>query len=128
MDVCTLPGMTARSKALTAACALLFAVTGCSGGSVSPAAAPTPPALPKCSEMFKVGQKIDAEKAKAGCTDPDGGQQFAGSFRCNDGRRLWQVDASTGAAAGWGFGGDTYRATKAGKDPAYAKAYNACNS
>lgn len=118
-----------RTRALSAAAVLLLAASGCSGGSVSPAAAPTTPALPKCSELFKVGQKIDPEKAKAGCLDPDGGAQFGLGGRCDNGRTLWQVDASTGAAAGWGWGGDVYHATKeAASDPAYAKAYNACHS
>lgn len=87
------------------------------------------PALPKCAEVFKLGQKIDQDKAKGGCLDPGGGVQLVGAHRCNDGRYLWQVDASTGAPAGWGFGNDVFVASKdAASDPAYSKAYEKCKS
>jgi hypothetical protein len=50
-----------------------------------------------------------------------------GNFVCQDGRRLFQVDANTGAPAGWGFGGSAYRETAdAATDRAYAAAYRKC--
>lgn len=105
---------------------------GCGGteATTPAAAAPTTaPALPKCSDLFKPGQKINQAKASGGCLDPDGGAQMVGSHRCNDGRHLWQVDASTGAPAGWGFGDGKFTAVKdAASDPGYSKAYNACKS
>lgn len=81
-------------------------------------------ALPKCAEVFAPGQVIDQAKAQAGCLDPDGGIQVAGAHRCQDGRSLWQVDASTGAKAGYGFGGQKYIAGESG----YRKAYDSCMS
>lgn len=84
-------------------------------------------ALPKCGEVFKAGQRIDQAKAAAGCLDARGGVQAPGSFQCGDGRTLWQVDASTGARAGWGYGGDAYHESKdAASDPKYKQAYEKC--
>jgi len=84
-------------------------------------------ALPKCDEVFAPGKVIDDAKAAGGCLGPDGGMQAVGSFRCGDGRRLWQVDASTGAKAGWGFGGAKFVASAdSASDPAYKRAYEDC--
>lgn len=87
------------------------------------------PALPACADVFVVGQAIDQTKAAAGCLDPDGARQIPGAFRCGDGGHLWQVDASTGAVSGWGFAGKPYTAAvgEVASDPAYSKAYAACN-
>lgn len=86
-------------------------------------------ALPRCSEVFVPGEPIDDEAARAGCRDASGDVQIVGSFDCADGRRLWQVDASTGAPAGWGFSGEKYKASDdPANDPEYAKAYASCNS
>lgn len=110
---------------------LLLALAACGtpdATTPAEASAPTTPALAKCADVFKPGQVIDQKKAAAGCLDPDGGAQSPGSFRCGDGRHLWQVDAATGAPAGWGFSGSKYRASKdAARDPAYTKAYASCN-
>lgn len=112
--------------------AAVLLAAGCSSTTDSPppAAGPTTPALPQCAEVFKPGQKIDAKKAAAGCVDPDGGVQAVGSFRCNDGTHLWQVDAATGATAGYGLDGKAYKAVKGdvAADPGYKKAYESCVS
>lgn len=81
-------------------------------------------ALPKCAEVFAPGNVIDQAKAEAGCLDPSGNVQVVGSHRCQDGRHLWQVDAVTGAKAGYGFGGEKYIAGEKG----YSKAYDSCMS
>ena len=62
-------------------------------------------------------------------TDPNGGVQVPGSFTCSDGRELFQVDANTGAASGWGFSNGKYTASKeAATDPKYHAAYKKCTS
>lgn len=83
--------------------------------------------LPLCAEVFRPGQVIDQAKAEAGCLDSRGGVRMLAAFACEDGRSLWQVDASTGTAAGWGFGGERYvPSPDAASDPAYAAAYEQC--
>lgn len=121
------------SRRAGVAVALMLAVAGCGSDETSQPTAGTPltPAPAKCSDVFQVGKKIDQNVANAGCTDPDGGIHGVGAHRCNDGRHLWQVDASTGAPLGWGFGGDVYHASKTkdiAADPAYKKAYDSCVS
>lgn len=115
---------------LALAAVLLAAACSSTSGHAPPAAAPTTPSLPACSAVFKPGQVIDKEKAAAGCTDPDGGVQAVGSFRCGDGTHLWQVDAATGATAGYGRDGKAYKAVKGdvAADAGYKKAYSACVS
>lgn len=80
--------------------------------------------------MFQPGKVIDKAKAGGGCTDPDGGVQQVGSFRCGDGTHLWQVDAATGAKAGYGNDGKAYKAVtgEVAADAGYKKAYSACVS
>lgn len=105
------------------------------GGGQSPtgqqtvAARPTLSLPPPCKDLFRPGQRIDYEKAKNGCTDPDGGIHFLGNFRCADGRHLWSVDANTGAPKGWGFDGDVFHTVTGdiAADPAYSRAYQTCN-
>ncbi|WIM97853.1 hypothetical protein ACTOB_001407 [Actinoplanes oblitus] len=86
-------------------------------------------AAPACAEVFVPGNVIDASKLKDGCKDASGGIQFVGASNCADGSVLYQVDASTGAPAGWGVGGKKYRAAKGevAADPAYGKAVRDCN-
>lgn len=117
--------------------AALLAVAGCSsadsapgsGAQAKPAAASSAPQVPACKTVFVVGQVVDAAKGKAGCTDPTGGVQVPGSFTCSDGRELFQVDADTGAASGWGFSGGKFTASKeAATDPKYHAAYAKCTS
>ena len=117
--------------------AALLAVAGCSspdpapdsGAQAKPSAASSAPQGPDCRTVFVVGQVIDAAKGKAGCTDPNGGVQVPGSFTCSDGRELFQVDANTGAPAGWGFSGGKFTASKeAATDPKYHAAYEKCTS
>ncbi len=129
-------------RALPAA-VLLFALAACgddpegpSGGAAGPAGATVPagasqPPRPKCAEVFVPGKVINytAERASVGCVDPDGGVQIIGSHRCADGGRLYTVDASTGAARGWGRNGEVFHAVsgEVAADPAFGKAYDACN-
>jgi hypothetical protein len=82
--------------------------------------------LPQCSDMFQPGRSIHAPAVGPQCADPDGKWVVVGSFRCADGRHLWQVDASTGAPAGYGFDGRPYqRGTSS--DPGYSVAYATCH-
>jgi hypothetical protein len=91
-------------------------------------AAATMAALPACKDVFVPGKVVDAKKALDGCKGPAGDLRVIGYFDCADGRKLFQVDANTGAAAGWGFGGAKYRTAKeAASDPEYGKAYQSCN-
>lgn len=132
-----------RRVSATAA-ALLFVLAGCgddpvsSGGEEAGPAGGTMPAVvsqpprPKCADVFVPGKRIafpPAEAAK-GCADPDGGINIVGSFRCGDGRHLFQVDAATGAPRGWGFDGEAYHATpgEVASDAGYAKAYDECHT
>lgn len=118
--------------ALTALAAV--AVAGCTeqaqpNTAPPAAAASSAPAAPTCASVFAVGKNIDITGADFACLDPDGRTTVLTSFRCNDGGHLWQVDASTGATAGYGFTGKPYTATvgEAASDPAYAAAYATCN-
>ncbi len=90
----------------------------------------TTAALPLCSQAFRPGQKIDQRQAAGGCLDPAGTVQAIGSTQCQDGRHLYQVDASTGARPGWGYGGDVYHAVKGdvAANAGYKKAYDTCMS
>jgi hypothetical protein len=130
-------------RALPAA-VLLFALAGCGddpsdasgdggtgpAGGTMPAFASQPP-RPKCADVFVPGKVIrySVEQASVGCLDPDGGVQIVGSQRCADGGRLYTVDASTGAARGWGRDGEPYHAVggEVASDPGFGKAYDACN-
>ena len=125
------------SRMFLLSAAALLAIAGCSssdpapgsGAQAKPPAAPSAPQVPDCKTVFVVGQVIDAAKGKAGCTDPNGGVQLPGSFTCSDGRELFQVDANTGAASGWGFSNGKYTASKeAATDPKYHAAYKKCTS
>jgi hypothetical protein len=103
--------------------------TSTAPGGGAPAVARSAAAWPACAEVFVPGEVIDTEQALAPCRDPDGGLKAVGNFRCADGRRLFQVDANTGARAGWGFGGTAYRETAdAASDRDYAAAYRACTA
>jgi hypothetical protein len=122
--------------------ALISAVTvaGCSNTqSTEPAGQPVSPlesaaaaasALPTCSEVFVPGHAVDEKKALAGCLSKRGVVQGIGFFECNDGTVLFQVDASTGAPNGYGFGGKKYVTVKgeSAADKGYKKAYQACHS
>lgn len=111
--------------------ALVSALAGCSASAPSGAAAVAPvsqPALPACREVFVPGKVVDKAKAAGGCTSPSGTLVAVGAFDCSDGQVLWQVDASTGAPAGYAHEGKPYVTVKgdAAADPGYKRAYNAC--
>jgi len=118
--------------------ALVGSLTACGGGAeVAPAGktaavasdTPAETVAPLCSDLFAIGQPIDFAKAKNGCTDPDGTLNAPSYHRCNDGTHLWQIDAATGAPAGYGFDSEPYQAAKdAANDPGYGKAYDTCNA
>lgn len=126
-------------RRLLPAVVLLFALAGC-GDDPQPPAGPavtgfpmaSQPPRPKCADVFTPGKKIvfPPDEAAKGCADPDGGINIVGSFRCGDGRHLFQADASTGAPRGYGFDGDVYHATEGevASDSGYKKAYAACNN
>jgi hypothetical protein len=87
-------------------------------------------ALPGCAEVFVPGKPVDEQLARAGCKSKRGVVQFVGFFECADGGILFQVDATTGAPNGYGFGGKPYRVVKgeSAADKGYKKAYEACQS
>lgn len=86
-------------------------------------------ALPDCSAVFIPGRTVDEATASAGCKDPTGQVRYVGAFTCQDGRKLYQVDADTGAPAGYGFSGGKYKAVRGdvAADRGYGKATAACN-
>lgn len=116
----------------------LGTLAGCS--SPDPATAPGPvtvnqpvesaPVLPACAEVFVPGKPVEGALALAGCTNPAGTVQVIGGHDCQDGGKLWQVDASSGAPAGFGFEGKKYVAVKGevAADRGYKRAYDACMS
>lgn len=112
------------------AIAVVLTAAGCTKPAVTMNSPVVPtPALPACSAVFQPGKVVDKAKASGGCTDPSGGVQGIGMFSCSDGSVLWQVDANTGAKAGYAREGKPYVAVKGdgAADPGYKKAYEACN-
>lgn len=87
-------------------------------------------ALPACKDVFVPGKAVDEQVARAGCKSPRDVVQFIGFFECQDGGILFQVDASSGAPNGYGFGGKPYRVVKgeSAADKGYKRAYQACHS
>jgi hypothetical protein len=84
--------------------------------------------MPTCKELYQPGKVIDEKKALAGCMGPRNVISAGSFFNCADGSALFSVDADSGAPAGWGFGGKKFHAAKEpAADPAYGKAYTACN-
>jgi hypothetical protein len=118
--------LTTHLTGLQSACADQGVIVNLNAGaSAGPSAGPRP----TCAEVFDPGRLIDEKVALAPCQDPDGKLKAVGNFVCVDGRYLFQVDASTGAPAGWGFGGRAYReTTDAATDPDYAAAYRDCTT
>jgi hypothetical protein len=93
---------------------------------VAPASAPAA-APPACKDVFQPGKLVDKEKAKAGCSSPSGTALMLASLDCTDGTVLWQVDASSGAPAGYVREGQPYQVVKdAAAEAGYKKAYQAC--
>lgn len=129
-----------RARHVMGVAITLGALAGCSSPAASPAPAPgqvtvnqpaeTAPALPECAEVFVPGKPVDGALALAGCTNPAGTVQAIGGHDCQNGGKLWQVDANSGAPAGYGFEGKKYVAVKGetAADRGYKRAYDACMS
>ena len=85
-------------------------------------------ALPACKDVFQPGKLVDKQQATAGCTSPSGTALMLASLNCTDGTMLWQVEASSGAPAGFVREGKPYQVVKAdgAADATYQKAYQAC--
>lgn len=89
------------------------------------------PSAPACAEVFVPGKTVDIKGADFACKDPDGTVNFLTSWRCNDGKHLWQVDASSGPPAGYGFEGEPYQkaaSNDVANDPGYGRAYDRCRT
>ncbi|MET8150183.1 hypothetical protein ACIBSW_24180 [Actinoplanes sp. NPDC049668] len=116
--------LTAHTTGLQTACAnhgvkLDLNLAGAPAGKAAAATA--------CAEVFQPGKVVDEGKAQAGCAGPGGQVRYVSAFECTDGRRLYQVDATTGASAGYGFGGKSYVASAdSAKDAKYGQAYRSC--
>ncbi|MEV6297841.1 hypothetical protein AB0M02_00375 [Actinoplanes sp. NPDC051861] len=116
--------------------ALALSTTGCGTEDPAPVvteaapAASQPPPPPACADVFIPGKVVDKAKASAGCMSPSGTIQAVGAHSCTDGTVLWQVDATTGAKAGYAREGKPYRVVKGdvAADRSYKKTYNACVS
>lgn len=92
-----------------------------------PAASASPsPAWPRCSDVFQPGKKIRVSGDT--CTTASGGVYPMIPFDCADGGKLYQVDADSGAPAGWGRAGGTYVAARGdvNSDPKAAEAMQKC--
>lgn len=72
-------------------------------------AEPSEPAKPKCADVFTPGKKIPKDPVDQ-CTTPSGDPFFLLAMNCTDGRKLYQVDETSGIQAGWGYAGSKYRA------------------
>lgn len=92
------------------------------------AASPSAPAGPKCTDVFRVGEKIPAG-FDGECVKPDGNTSFTLSLECSDGRRLFAPQRSDGVEPGWGYSGGKYRAGDV-EDPEsnYYKVMDDCTS
>lgn len=129
-----------RARHVMSAVALV-ALAGCSSSpapadpaadtvKVLESAAAAQAALPLCSDVFVPGKPVDEKLALAGCKSKRGVFQSVAFFECQDGGILFQIDASTGAPNGYGFGGKPYQAVEgdSAADKGYKKAYHACQS
>jgi hypothetical protein len=78
-----------------------------------------------CAQVFRAAQVI-AKGFDGACANAGGKLQLVPVFACKDGRKLFQIDASTGAPSGWGYAGAKYKATDPTGDPAYSTAVQKC--
>ncbi|MBU2670479.1 hypothetical protein KOI35_43960 [Actinoplanes bogorensis] len=78
-----------------------------------------------CAAVFKAGQVI-AKGFDGACANAGGKVQLVPVFGCKDGRKLFQIDSSTGAKSGWGYAGAKFKATDPTADPAYSTAVQKC--
>jgi hypothetical protein len=114
----------------------LAALAGCSSPAPADDAAPkasavtveSQAALPACSEVFVPEKPVTGFDDQTGCTNKEGAVQFIAGIDCPDGTKLWPVDASTGAPAGFGRAGQAYRLVKGevAADKEYKQAYEEC--
>jgi hypothetical protein len=114
----------------------LAALAGCSSPAPAEVAAPeasvatveSQSALPACSEVFVPGKPVTGFDDQTGCTNKQGTVQIIGAVDCADGTKLWPVDATTGAPAGYGRAGMAYRVVtgEVAADKEYKKAYEEC--
>lgn len=92
---------------------------------LSPSGSPTATG-PKCSEVFADGRTIPKATGADSCLNGDGQPTVVFSMDCTDGRKLYQVEADSGARPGWGFGGGKYKAAKPSSDPKFNDAMTNC--
>ena len=78
-----------------------------------------------CTQVFRAGQVI-AKGFDGACENAAGKLQLVPVFACKDGRKLFQIDATTGARSGWGYAGAKYKVTDPTSDPAYSTAVQRC--
>lgn len=86
-------------------------------------------ALPACTQLFASGKVIEEKKVLDGCKAPGETIAIVPYIQCASGRKLFQLDATTGAPKGYGFGGGKFRSVAGdiAADAGYAKAFAACS-
>ena len=121
-------------RVIPAALLPVVLLAGCGGSSGTPSASPPTSTSPttsakSCADVLKNGAPVVKVDINDGCTDPvNGTLVVSGSFACvNGGGELFQYSYSGGEF--WGYVGRTWHksAGKVADDPAYGKAYSACN-
>ena len=119
----------------------IAALAGCSSPAPAETAAPAPEAtvasqgaaassgaVRTCSDVFVPDKPVVGFDDQTGCTNKEGTVQFIGAIECSDGTKLWPVDASTGAPAGFGREGTPFRVVtgEVAADKNYKAAYEEC--
>ncbi|GAA0571029.1 hypothetical protein GCM10010172_64340 [Paractinoplanes ferrugineus] len=84
-------------------------------------------AVGRCSDVFRGGKVIDQGAGAGRCLSPAGEVQAVASFGCTDGRKLYELDATSGAA-GYGFSGSTFEEVDGdlAADAGYRTAVRSC--
>lgn len=122
--------LTTHMTGLQSACAdqgIIVTLKPAAAASSAPAAlAEAEVGIPACADVFTAGKTI-ADDLGDECENSKGQPWTVLGMDCTDGRKLYQVDASSGAKPGWGFAGSKYRAEDtAGVDSKFAAALTAC--
>lgn len=115
----------------------LVALAGCSSPApADDAAAPkasaatveSQAAMPACSDVFVPDKPVTGFDDQTGCANKEGVVQSIAAIDCPDGTRLWPVDATTGAPAGYWRQGQVFRVVKGEitTDKDYKEAYESC--